>query len=102
MLYEVITSGVIQLHLWPQPLGLCFTTALRIDDDEGRKAGHFVDLFGDSNTFLYVFEFYLAGVFGNDRAGMRVPRCQLGVITSYSIQYTKLYEHRYRWSWRSA
>ena len=39
---------------------------------------HFVDLLGDRHAFLDVLELHRAGVFGNDRAGQRIPGRQRG------------------------
>ncbi|MNU68899.1 hypothetical protein D3C71_582750 [compost metagenome] len=52
------------------------TATFRIDRHQGGQTGHFVDLTGYGDAFFDVLETHLTGVFGNDRTGQRIPRCQ--------------------------
>ena len=66
-----VAGGVEQLDLRTHDLGRA--AALRVDHDQRRQAGDLVDLLGDRDAFLDVLELRLAGEFGDDRAGQRVP-----------------------------
>ena len=68
---------VEQLDLRTQGLGQA-TAALRIDRDQGRQTGDFVDLASDGDALFHVFEAHGTGVLGDDRTGQRIPGCQGG------------------------
>src|SRR6185437_14096205 len=67
---------VQQLHLRTHALGGSAGAALRIDDDERRQTGDFVDLLRDGDAFLDVLELHAARVLGDDRTRGRVPRSE--------------------------
>src|SRR5450830_1908452 len=68
--------GVVdQLDLRTQGFGQR-TATFCIDRHQGGQTGHFVDLTGNGDAFSDVLEPHLTGVFGNDRTGQRIPRCQ--------------------------
>ena len=69
--------GVDQLDLRTHDLG-SRAAALRIDHDQRRQTGDFVDLLGDREAFLDVLELRLAGELGDDRARQRIPVGQHG------------------------
>ena len=70
---DLLALVVEQLDLRPHALRRRAGAALRIDDDERRQAGHFVDLLRDGNAFLDVLELHAAGVLGDDRTRRRIP-----------------------------
>src|SRR5690606_34912957 len=51
-------------------------TRLRRDDNQGGQTSDFIQLSGNRNAFLDVFEAYAALVFTHDRTGERIPRSQ--------------------------
>ncbi len=70
--------AIEQLHLRAHALGGAGRrTPLGVDDHQSRQTGDLVDLLGDGRAFLDVLELHRAGVFGHDRAGVRVPARQL-------------------------
>ena len=75
-IFTSLPVRVEQLDLRAHDLGRA--AALRIDHDQRRQAGDFVDLLGDRDAFLDVLELRLAGEFGDDRAGQRIPVGQHG------------------------
>ncbi len=73
-----LSGFVDQLDLWPQTLGLGLAAALRIDNHQRRQARDIVNLFGDRYPFFDMLELHSAGIFGNDRPGMRIPHGEHG------------------------
>jgi hypothetical protein len=73
---DLVAARVDQLDLRAHDLGRA--TALGVDDHQRRQAGDFVDLLGHGEAFFHVLEMRLAGEFGDDGAGQRVPVGQDG------------------------
>mmetsp|Transcript_23362 Transcript_23362/g.55498 ORF Transcript_23362/g.55498 Transcript_23362/m.55498 type:complete len:1308 (+) Transcript_23362:390-4313(+) len=68
---DLVALRVQQLDLRAHHLGSA--AALRVDHDQRRQTGHFVDLLGHGDALLDVLELRHAGEFRDDRAGQRVP-----------------------------
>ena len=73
---DLLAVVVEQLDLRTHALRRRARAALRIDDDERRQAGHFVDLLRHRHAFLDVLELHRARVLGDDRTRGRVPRAR--------------------------
>src|SRR5690606_35478021 len=63
---------VEQFHLRTDALAAGAAT-LRIDDHQRRQTGDLVDLLRHGDAFFHVLELHRAGVFRNDRTGVRIP-----------------------------
>ncbi len=81
---DFLAVGICQLDLRTHHLGRA--TVLRIDHHQGGQTGHFVDLLGHRQTFFDILELHLTGVFGNDRAGQRIPVGQHGTCLDLLIR----------------